>query len=219
MEAADWAETISDIIQELDGEVGQGRGRNGRQFTHGIGPYMESQQVSQICRKIDVRDGLSCTAGYRYREGDVINKKGDFFYRDNENDESWVGEFKLYRPFGDNGQYMESWNKLFMGPFEVVNPQNWNKTSYGDIHKLRNGVPRDIRKFICWIGYELEDMQQVSWTRDQNIELFESGVRHHFSPNIREIISDKSLIEFELNVHQYHRRGFVCVWEVLSSIQ
>ena len=59
----------------------------------------------------------------------------------------WALEFKLIRPFGDNGEEAEQWSE------NVLHPYDGSKSSIGDGLKLRDSSFSE-RKGLVVFGYE-----------------------------------------------------------------
>src|SRR5215467_14114557 len=59
----------------------------------------------------------------------------------------WAIEFKIARPYGDNGKEAENWS------VNLLHPYPGNVSSVGDCHKLAR-LPGPERKAVVVIGYE-----------------------------------------------------------------
>jgi hypothetical protein len=116
--------------------------------------------------------------------------------------EAWALEFKIVRPFGDNGREAENWSVNILHPYEG------NVSSLGDCLKL---LALDIpeRKAVVVVGYEHNPPQLRLQPLVESFELIASrvmGVR--LGPRIEE--SRKPLI------HPVHQQLTVFAWEVLG---
>ena len=105
-----------------------------RQFKPGVGPYGEPQLLKEIARILDSREGMKGLVKTR-RTPDLLIK------------DSWALEFKIARPFRDNGVQAENWSVNLLHPYEG------NVSSIGDCIKLlKLSLPE--RKAVVVIGYE-----------------------------------------------------------------
>jgi hypothetical protein len=103
-----------------------------REFRPGVGPYGEPQLVRAIAQR------LNEFGTYR---GTICTKRcPDLLIRG-----AWAVEFKLVRPFGDNGKEAENWSVNLLHPYEG--------SAIGDCLKLE-GLDGAERKAVLVIGYE-----------------------------------------------------------------
>ena len=117
---------IANILKEFDSERPVHK-----TFKPGIGPFGEPQIVSIIAERLTKRGLLSKTK--RTPDLEVSNE--------------WAMEFKIVRPFGDNGKEAENWT------VNVLHPYPGNVSLIGDAIKLSNlNTPQKKGLFI--IGYE-----------------------------------------------------------------
>jgi hypothetical protein len=99
-----------------------------------VGPYGEPQLLKEIARILDSREGMKGLVKTR-RTPDLLIK------------DSWALEFKIARPFRDNGVQAENWSVNLLHPYEG------NVSSIGDCIKLlKLSLPE--RKAVVVIGYE-----------------------------------------------------------------
>lgn len=105
-----------------------------KKFQRGVGPYGEPQLLAAIARHLNTVP--SC--------GDSVRTKRT---PDLLIPERWALEFKLARPFGDNGKEAENWSVNLLHPYEG------NVSLIGDCLKLQRlgGVER---KGVVVVGYE-----------------------------------------------------------------
>jgi hypothetical protein len=129
MELQEVIQDITDALVEIDASRVPFRS-----FQPGVGPYGEPQLLKLI-------------AGYlnripKYR-GEVVTKRTP----DMLIPRHWAIEFKIARPFGDNGKEAENWS------VNLLHPYAGNVSTIGDCHKLAQlGGPE--RKAVMVIGYE-----------------------------------------------------------------
>lgn len=105
-----------------------------KQFQPGIGPYGEPQLVRGIAERLRKLPD--------YGAGTRTKRTPDLLIP-----EQWALEFKIARPFGDNGLEAENWSVNLLHPYEG------NVSVIGDCLKLRQlGGPE--RKAVVVVGYE-----------------------------------------------------------------
>ena len=144
-------------------------------YQPGIGPFGEAEAVKAVLlwlkqNKPDV-----------YGDA-VIKRKPDLLIPG-----EWQIEFKLVRPFGDNGKEAEDWSQ------NVLHPYAGNTSSLGDCLKLlqsalpeRKAVivfgyehsPSRIPLETCIKGFELLAETLLNIILSPRIELLRSGLRH-----------------------------------------
>jgi hypothetical protein len=112
-------------------------------------------------------------------------------------------EFKLIRPFGDNGVEAEHWSE------NVLHPYPGNVSSIGDCRKLSESGFSE-RKAIVVFGYE-HTPPRIPLNRA--IQAFESITRHVL--DIR--LGPREQAELLGLIHPVHQQGRVYGWEVLGS--
>src|SRR5271169_6740277 len=88
-----------------------------KQFQRGVGPFGEPQLVAEIARRLNEIP--------KYR-GAVITKRTPDLLIPGE----WLLEFKIARPFGDNGKQAENWS------VNLLHPYPGNVSTIGDCYKL-----------------------------------------------------------------------------------
>jgi len=105
-----------------------------KSFQPGVGPYGEPQLVRRIAANLSK---LPRYLGY------VKCKRSPDLLITN----AWALEFKIARPFGDNGNEAEDWS------VNLLHPYAGNVSTIGDCLKLRElRIPE--RKAVVAIGYE-----------------------------------------------------------------
>jgi hypothetical protein len=112
-----------------------------KKFQPGVGPYGEPQLVRLISSQLS---GLS-----RYAELVATKRTPDLLIRG-----EWGLEFKIARPFGDNGALAENWS------VNLLHPYPGNTSALGDCLKLLDLAGSERRASVV-IGYE-HDPAQVS---------------------------------------------------------
>ena len=117
---------IADILKEFDNEQPVHK-----DFKPGIGPYGEPQIVLEIAKRLSSR-GLPAQT-----------KRTPDLEMDNE----WALEFKIVRPFGDNGKEAENWS------VNLLHPYAGNVSLLGDAIKLSR-LNSYRYKGLFVIGYE-----------------------------------------------------------------
>src|SRR4030067_1292602 len=109
-------------------------GRPFKQFQPGVGPYGEPQLLKLIAGH------LNTLAKYGNR---VVTKRTPDLLIPNER----ALEFKITRPFGDNGKEAENWS------VNLLHPYRGNVSAIGDCYKLLDLKCLE-RKAVVVIGYE-----------------------------------------------------------------
>jgi hypothetical protein len=126
MEYGEIISVIGDILVELDAEYPVHK-----RFKPGIGPFGEPQLVKIIAQRLCRRQIPSKTR----RCPDL------------EIEKEWAIEFKIVRPFGDNGREAENWS------VNLLHPYSGNVSLVGDAIKLL-----ELREYskcgLFLIGYE-----------------------------------------------------------------
>ena len=105
-----------------------------RAFQAGVGPYGEPQLVKLVAvclNTLPKYGGMVCTR----RSPDLLIPN------------EWAVEFKITRPFGDNGKEAENWS------VNLLHPYAGNVSTIGDCYKLLK-LPAPERKAVAVIGYE-----------------------------------------------------------------
>lgn len=105
-----------------------------KSFRAGAGPFGEPQLVRMIANRLDkltVYKGLI-----------EIKRSPDMLIRNH-----WAVEFKIARPFGDNGNEAENWSVNLLHPYEG------NASAVGDALKLLRCECAE-QKAVVVIGYE-----------------------------------------------------------------
>ena len=101
-------------------------------FRPGIGPFGEPQLIRELASGLNA-NGYSCRT----------RRTPDLEIGDRE----WALEFKIVRPFGDNGREAENWSVNLLHPYEG------NTSALGDALKLK-ALPDYSGRAVFVIGYE-----------------------------------------------------------------
>lgn len=105
-----------------------------KQFRPGVGPYGEPQLVKAVADYLNQLPG--------YRNGVKTKRTPDLLISG-----EWALEFKITRPFGDNGKEAENWSVNLLHPYEG------NVSVLGDCLKLRHLKGPELKGVIV-VGYE-----------------------------------------------------------------
>ena len=177
---------IADSLVEIDSS-----GVPFRKFKPGVGPYGEPQLLKNLSQILGSKS---------IYEGKVETKRTpDFLIKG-----SWALEFKIVRPFGDNGKEAENWS------VNLIHPYEGNVSALGDCMKLLQlDVPE--KKAVVAIGYEhcppkipirpLIDSFEILAERIMKIKL-----------GLRETENRKDLR------HPVHQQLTVYAWEVIGAM-
>lgn len=105
-----------------------------KQFHPGVGPYGEPQLLAAVAQYLNKLPAYERSVRTKRTPDLLIPGR-------------WALEFKLVRPFGDNGRQAENWSVNLLHPYEG------NVSLIGDCLKLRRlgGLER---KGVVVIGYE-----------------------------------------------------------------
>lgn len=114
----------------------------------------------------------------------------------------WAFEFKIARPFGDNGKLAENWS------VNLVHPYEGNVSAIGDCFKLL-GLDGPERKAVVVIGYEHSPPRL---SLDPLLAAFEAVAR-----NVAQInLGPRSEVTRRGLTHPVHQQLIVSAWEVLG---
>ena len=160
MNYSDLVITIADILKDFDNEKPKHK-----DFKPGIGPFGEPQIVGIISNRLE-RKGISARTK---RTPDL------------EIQQDWAIEFKIIRPFGDNGKEAENWT------VNLLHPYPGNVSLIGDAIKLLQ-IPNYSRKGLFIIGYE-HDPAKISL--DPLIYSFELITREVMNIRLGERIEER----------------------------
>ena len=120
-------------------------------------------------------------------------------------DGKWALEFKLIRPFGDNGKEAEHWSE------NVLHPYPGNTSTIGDCLKLANSGFHE-RKGVVVYGFE----------HSPPVIPLETAVRS-FETLAREVVGISLGPRYESTftelIHPIHQKGRIYAWEVMEAGQ
>lgn len=158
-----------------------------KHFQPGIGPFGEPQLI----KKISI---LLKNKNYSAHTGRVP---------DLTIDEEWALEFKIVRPFGDNGREAENWS------VNLLHPYPGNVSALGDAIKLIHEV--DVRrKAVFVIGYE-HNPPQISL--DPLLDSFDLIAKSVMNLPLGQRIEEKR----DNLVHPVHQVVRCIAWEILEN--
>ncbi|MCL4344348.1 MAG: hypothetical protein JRN26_04340 [Nitrososphaerota archaeon] len=183
MKLPELTKLVADTLKEFDSQR-----PIYKNYRPGIGPFAEVELLKRISYMLEQK-GHVAIAGKRTPDLEVDNE--------------WALEFKIARPFGDNGREAENWS------VNLLHPYRGNISAIGDIYKLMDHAGEFKKEAIFVVGYE---HQPPRISLDPLLEAFEAITQHlklPIGPRIEE--RRDGLIH---PVHQVVR----CVsWEVLPQ--
>ena len=130
---------FASALKHLDASAPQGKSKS-RAYQPGVGPLTESEAIS---RSLPFLKQISP----EYISARPICYPSSRKTCDLVVPGQWALEFKLVRPFGDNGKEAEQWSE------NLLHPYPGNTSSLGDCYKLRDSHFVE-RKAIVVFGYE-----------------------------------------------------------------
>jgi hypothetical protein len=184
--------TLEDVVPEIANALAQIDSMRVpfRTFQPGVGPYGEPQLVKLLAMHLN---------GLPKFGGSVITKRTPDLLIPNE----WAMEFKITRPFGDNGQEAENWS------VNLSHPYAGNLSTIGDCYKLAKLRCRE-QKAVVVIGYE-HLPSKIDLT--PLIESFELIAKHV----ARIDLSARIECRRESLIHPVHQAVRVFAWEVVGG--
>ena len=160
-------------------------------FKPGVGPYGEAEAVRLALQHMRTQSPEFFAAAKTKRLPDVLIPG------------QWALEFKIVRPFGDNGFPAEHWSE------NILHPYPGNTSSLGDCMKLlQSGLPE--RKGIVVFGYE---HAQAVVPLDPAIRSFELLAEQIMQIKLTARIERR----LEGLIHPVHQVLRVFGWEVLPT--
>jgi hypothetical protein len=158
-------------------------------FQPGVGPYGEPQLLKLVAQHLNRLP--------RYG-GQVVTRR----FPDLLIPGLWEVEFKIARPFGDNGEEAENWS------VNLLHPYPGNVSSIGDCLRLLElgGIERRV---VAVIGYE---HAPAKISLDPLIESFEAIA----SQVVRISLSPRVERRRDGLVHPIHQAVRIFAWEVLD---
>ena len=190
---------FADAFKSVDETRPQGASRT-RTYRPGIGPLTEADAVHRALQHL--KEGARSSY---YRDASPKRYPNSRQQCDLVIPEEWAIEFKLLRPFGDNGAEAEHWSE------NALHPYPGNVSAIGDSIKLiESGLPE--RQAILIFGYEhsppLIDITIA-------IESFEAIAKQVVGVEI----GARQSAMFGPLIHPVHQQGKVFGWQVLGSIR
>ena len=189
---------FADAFKAVDETRPQGASRT-RTYRPGIGPLTEADAVNRALQQL--KEG---TRSSYYLDASPKRYPSSRQQCDVVIAREWAIEFKLLRPFGDNGAEAEHWSE------NALHPYPGNVSSIGDSIKLiESGFPE--RKAIIIFGYEhsppLIDITIA-------IESFEAIAKQVVGIELEA----RQSAQFGPLIHPVHQQGKVFGWQVLGSV-
>jgi hypothetical protein len=159
-----------------------------KNFRPGVGPYGEPQLIRGVVANLKFMRPESYLNARTKREPDVLIP------------DQWALEFKIVRPFGDNGKEAEHWSQ------NLLHPYPGNVSAIGDVFKLMRSQVRE-RKGVVAIGYE---HAPAVIAIDPLIDAFEQVTREV----LRLPLGRRCTTQVESLVHPVHQTAKLFGWEV-----
>ena len=176
---------IADALVEIDSS-----GVPFKNYQPGVGPYGEPQLLAKVASRLNELP--------KYDRGARTKRTPDLLLPG-----EWAVEFKLARPFGNNGNPAENWS------VNLLHPYPGNVSAIGDCLKLQ-AISSEERKAVAVIGYE-HDPPRINLL--PLIESFEVIARLVMQINLG------SRVEVQRGnlIRPVHQRVRIFAWEVMSD--
>jgi hypothetical protein len=189
---------FAEAFKAMDETRPQGASRT-RTYRPGIGPLTEADAINRALQCL-----RESTRSTNYVDASPKRYPSSRQQCDLVIPGEWAIEFKLLRPFGDNGAEAEHWSE------NALHPYPGNVSSIGDSFKLiESGFPE--RKAVVIFGYEhAPPLIDISIA----IESFEAIAKQVVGIELGERYS----AEFGPLIHPVHQQGKVFGWQVLGLI-
>ena len=159
-----------------------------KQFQLGVGPYGEPQLLTAVAQHLNTMSVYG---------GAVRTKRTPDLLIPGE----WALEFKLARPFGDNGRQAENWSVNLLHPYEG------NVSLIGDCLKLQK-LGGDERRAAVVVGYEHTPPRIALAPLLDAFELVATQV-------VRVRLGLRIQVGRSGLCHPVHQQPLVAAWEVL----
>lgn len=185
MELAQIVNDVADALTTIDREA-----EPHKQFKAGVGPYGEPQLLKAVANHLN-ESPIYCGIAKTKRTPDLLISG------------HWALEFKIARPFGDNGNEAENWSVNLLHPYEG------NTSLIGDCLKLQ-ALEGSERKAAVVIGYEHSPPRISLTPLLEAFELVASRVAM-----IR--LGPRALVRRVGLRHPIHQQLLVAAWEVKSG--
>jgi hypothetical protein len=161
-----------------------------KQFQLGVGPYGEPKLVSSIARHLNTLPPYNASVKTK-RTPDLLIP------------DQWALEFKLARPFGDNGKEAENWSVNLLHPYEG------NVSLIGDCLKLQS-LGGAERKAAVVVGFE---HTPPKIPLSPLIDAFEL-----VATKIAGVTIGRRVQVSQANLsHPVHQQFLIAAWEILPS--
>jgi hypothetical protein len=183
-------------LDEIVSDIGAGLvcvdrcGESFRSFQPGVGPYGEPQLVRRIATYLNGLPKYNSLVRTK-REPDLLIPN------------EWALEFKIARPYGDNGREAENWS------VNLLHPYPGNVSCVGDCFKLL-GLSGPERKAVVVIGYE-HIPTKISLT--PLVEAFEVVAQRI----ARIELSARVETRIDNLIHLVHQSARIFAWQVIDK--
>ena len=162
-----------------------------KQFQPGVGPYGEPQLVGAVAKHLNTLPA--------YRQSARTKRTPDLLIPG-----EWALEFKIARPFGDNGKEAENWS------VNLLHPYAGNASVIGDCMKLQQ-LDGAERKGAVVVGYEHTPPQIRLAPLLDAFEILAARIAGvHLGPRVQRSCSGLR--------HPVHQQVTVAAWEVLPTV-
>jgi hypothetical protein len=189
---------FADAFKAVDETRPQGSSRK-RTYKPGIGPLTEAEAVDRALQYLK-----ESTRSTHYDDASPKRYPNSRQQCDLVIPGEWAIEFKLLRPFGDNGAEAEHWSE------NVLHPYPGNVSSVGDSFKLIESEFAE-RNAIVIFGYEHSPPLIDTTVAIESFELIAEQV-------VGVELGERHSAEFGPLIHPVHQQGKVFGWQVLSLI-
>ena len=181
-------------FKAVDAAGPQGKSKS-RTYRPGIGPLAEAEAISKA---IEFLKQTTQPSPYELAAPQKYPTKKSIC--DLVIPGEWAIEFKLIRPFGDNGDHAEHWSE------NILHPYPGNTSSLGDCLKLIDSGFTE-QKAIIVFGFEhsppLVDLNTA-------VDAFERIAKQVLKINLGE----RHTAEFGPLIHPVHQQGKIFGWEI-----
>lgn len=182
---------IADSLVEVDKSRERAPKAKGGFYQEGVGPFPEPLLLNRICQILGSKD--------EYRGKVETRRCPDLLLRG-----SWALEFKIVRPFGDNGKEAEDWS------VNLLHPYKGNASALGDCLKLLE-LNTPERKAVVVIGYEHYPTQKSLAPLIDSFEILAEKIMN-LKLGARVTENRRNLI------HPFHQQLTVYAWEVCGLL-
>jgi hypothetical protein len=187
---------FAEAFKAVDATRPQGASR-ARVYRPGIGPLTEADAVNKALRYLQEELQHSIYQDASPRQYPNSRQQCDLVIPG-----EWAIEFKLLRPFGDNGKEAEHWSE------NVLHPYPGNVSSIGDCIKLMDSGFSE-RKAIIVFGYEHSPPQIDITTATDSFEVIAKLV-------VGIDLGERKSAKFGPLIHPVHQQGRLFGWEVIG---